>query len=136
MYDFGYFDPEPVVNSGISGTTIWVIVSIVVAIIGGMVLYFVYIKPDVKCENKYLKWFKNFFNFKNMLIEDLLKVLYIVLAIYITFTSFALIPTNFVSFLFTLVIGNIALRLVFESMLVLIMIWKNTDELTKKNSKK
>ena len=110
---------------------VWAIVSFILAVIGGLVLYFLFIKPDKKVENKVLAWFKEFFNFHKMLIEDLLKSTYIVLAIFITLYSFALIAINFLGFILTIILGNVILRLVYEASLILIMIWKNTNEINK-----
>ena len=70
-----------------------------------------------------------------MLIEDLLKIIYLILAIFITLYSFELIRESFIAFIFTLLIGNLVLRLIFESILVNIMIWKNTNEINKKMKK-
>ena len=70
-----------------------------------------------------------------MLIEPILKVSYIILAIFITLYSFNMISVSFISFLLTLVLGNIVLRLIYEWCLVLIMIWKNTTEINDKTKK-
>ncbi len=138
-YDYGYFNPQPVTSSSLNGTTVWMIVSIVVAIIGGLVAYFTFVKPELKEKegkaNKYLVWLKDFFSFKTMLIEDLLKVFYLILAIYITFISFSFIRYSFIGFLLVLLLGNLILRLIFEGSLVLIMIWKNTNDINKKMKK-
>ena len=67
-----------------------------------------------------------------MLIEPILKVTYLILAIFITLYSFGLIGVSFVAFLLTLTLGNILLRLVYETTLILLMIWKNTTEINKK----
>lgn len=137
MYNYGggIFDPTETTQTTINiggSASVWVIVSIILAIIGGIVAYFLYIKKDVHTDNKYLIWAKEFFSFKKMLIEDLLKVLYLIFSIFITLSSFALIGVSFVSFLLTLVLGNLILRLGFEGTLVLIMIWKNTNEINSK----
>ena len=86
-------------------------------------------------KNKYLQEIKEFFGFKKMLIEDLLKIIYLILAIFITLYSFELIKESFIAFIFTLLIGNLVLRIIFESILVKIMIWKNTNEINKKIKK-
>ena len=121
-----------------AGMGIWTIISLVIAVIGGIVVYYVFFKPDKSMPNKFLTWLKDFFNFHKMLVEDMLKVIYIVLAIFITLASFSLIAVNFVSFLLVLILGNLILRLVFEFILINIMIWKNTNDINKrlKTSKK
>ena len=133
-----YYYEQPDVSSSFSVTTnaaIWLAVALVLAIIGGVIFYFLFLKNDKKIENKYLAWFKDFFNFKKMLIEDLLKLLYVISAIFITLYSFVLIGSNFFGFLLTLILGNVILRLIFEGVLLTIMIWKNTTEINKKMKK-
>lgn len=115
-----------------TGIFVWTIVSLVLAIVGAIVGYILFIKPEKKLDNKYLAWAKDFFNFKKMLIEDLLKIFYAFIAIYITLSSFALIGVNFFGFLLYLIVGNLVARVSFEASLILIMIWKNTSDINKK----
>lgn len=126
LYSYGY-------NSSPSGAMIWMIISVVLAIIGGIALYFtVFAKAN---ENKYtgfMKWLYDFATFKKMMLESLLRVLYIIVAIYITLSSFALISTSFVGFLAMLVFGNLIARIIFEFSLVLLTICKNTTEINSK----
>ena len=114
------------------GLVIWSAVSLILAIIGAIIGYFVFVKPDKPQENKCLAWLKDFFSFKKMLIEDLLKICYAFAAIYITLTSFGFISASFLLFLGWLVIGNLIARLIYEASLILIMIWKNTNDINKK----
>ena len=123
LFNFSYMN---------TGALIWAIVSIVLAIVGAIVGYFLFVKPDKKQDNKFLAWTKDFFSFKKMLIEDLLKIFYAFTAIYITLSSFGLIGTSFFGFILTLVFGNLIARVVYEASLILIMIWKNTNEINKK----
>ena len=78
----------------------------------------------------------DFLTFKKMLAENLLKILYLVFAIFITLFSFALIGVNFLAFLGYLVIGNVLARLTYELMLVILVICRNTTEINKKMSNK
>ena len=48
--------------------------------------------------------------------------------------TFALIGTSFLSFLITLIAGNIVARVIYEGILITVMLWKNTTEI--KNSLK
>ena len=140
-YDQNYSSGLNTVNQAANtaaGMGIWVIISLVIAVIGGIIVYFLFFKPDKDMPNKFLTWLKDFFNFHKMLVEDMLKIIYIVLAIFITLASFSLIAVNFVSFLLVLILGNLILRLMFEFSLINIMIWKNTTDINKrlKTSKK
>lgn len=130
MYDYNYMTNTTA--SSIQGSIVWFIIAAVLAVIGGIVIYFLFVRTDKKEDNKYLAWFKDFANFKKMLIEPILKVTYLILAIFITLYSFGLIGVSFVAFLLTLTLGNILLRLAYETTLILLMIWKNTTEINKK----
>jgi len=120
---------------GISdGLAIWSLISIIVAIIGGFTLYFVVLKKENKFEG-ILNWLHDFFNFKKLLLEDILKVCYLILTIYITLSSFGLIAVNFLAFILSLVLGNLVLRIVYEVAILLITICRNTTEINKKLKK-
>ncbi len=132
MYYYPGLEETVTSTPSIPSMGVWGIVALVIAIIGGIVLYYLFVNTNKKVNNKFLDACKNFLSFKKMLIEDLLKIIYLVLAIFITLISFELITTSFFGFIFTLVFGNLVLRVVFESILVNIMIWKNTTEINKK----
>ena len=120
-------------SSGTTGAMIWMIISAVIALIGGICLYFTVF--STANENKFtgfMKWLYDFITFKKMMLELLLRVLYIIIAIYITLASFALISTSFVSFLVMLIFGNLFARIAFEFSLVLLTICKNTTEINSK----
>lgn len=126
LYSYGY-------NSSASGAMIWMIISLVLAIIGGICLYFtVFGKANENKFTGFMKWLYDFVTFKKMMLESLLRVLYIIIAIYITLSSFALISTSFVGFLGMLILGNLIARITFEFSLVLLTICKNTTEINSK----
>lgn len=77
----------------------------------------------------------DFVKFKKMYITVILKVSYLVFAIYLTLVSFTVISTSFLLFLLVLVFGNLALRLVYEFSLVLLSIQENVSEINKKMKK-
>lgn len=115
---------------------IWTIVSVILAIIGGIVLYFTFLSK--KNEGKFtgfLGWLYDFLTFKKMMIENVLKILYIIVALFVTLSSFGLIPISFLAFLLTLVIGNVLTRVIYELLLVKLVICKNTTEINKKLNK-
>ena len=62
----------------------WMTVSLILAIVGGILIYVLFVKSKKKQDNKFLAWCKDFFDYKKMLIEDLLKAIYLILAIYIS----------------------------------------------------
>lgn len=132
MYDFDLYTKDFGQTSGIINGVAWTIVATILSIIGGILLYVLFVNKKDKVENKYLAWIKEFLSFKKMLIEVILKVSYIIVAIFITLTSFNIISTSFLGFLLYLIIGNIIARLIYEGSLILLMIWKNTSEINKK----
>lgn len=112
---------------------IWIVISAILAVIGGIVLYFTFLSK--KNEGKFtgfLGWMYDFLTFKKMMIENLLKILYLIAALFITLGSFALISTSFIAFLMTLVFGNIVARVVYELFLVTLVICRNTTDINKK----
>ena len=115
---------------------IWAIVSVILAIIGGIVLYFTFLSK--KNEGKFtgfLGWLYDFLTFKKMMIENVLKILYIIVALFVTLSSFGLMSISFLAFLLTLVIGNVLTRVIYELLLVKLVICKNTTEINKKLNK-
>lgn len=110
--------------------------SVILAIIGGIVLYFTFLSK--KNEGKFtgfLGWLYDFLTFKKMMIENVLKILYIIVALFVTLSSFGLISISFLAFLLTLVIGNVLTRVIYELLLVKLVICKNTTEINKKLNK-
>ena len=112
-----------------TGALVWLIVSLVLALVGCFVVYFAFVKKKSTPKEKFLAWLKAFLDFDKMLIEPILKICYIFVAIFITLYSFALIGTSFVSFLLLLIVGNIVVRLIYEASLMFVMLWKNTTEI-------
>ena len=133
-YTGSFGAPSVSVGMGL-GSLIWIIVSVIIALIGCFVIYFVFVEnKKFQTKNKFVAWLVDFLRFDKMLIESILKIAYIFMAILITLGSFALIPANFFSFLGMLIIGNIVARVIYEAALIKVMIWKNTNEI-KKNLK-
>ena len=116
---------------------VWLIISILLAVIGGILLFTTYFGKDK--EDKYTGYKKilyDFVNFKVTIIEPIFRVLYLVVAIAITLGSFSLITTNFFEFIGVLVFGNIAARLGFELLLLTLKLFKDVSEINSKLVKK
>ena len=79
--------------------------------------------------------YDDYIKFKKMYITVILKVSYLVLAIYLTLVSFTAISTSFLVFLLILIFGNLILRLIYEFSLVLLSIQENVAEINKKTKK-
>jgi hypothetical protein len=65
-----------------------------------------------------------------MFIENLLKVTYLILALFVTLFSFG--TGSFLSFIVTLLLGNLAVRVTYEFSLILLVICRNTTDISKK----
>ena len=124
-------------SSASNGNSVWVIISAVIAVIGGIVLYFTFLSK--KNEGKYtgfLGWMYDFLTFKKMVIENILKIIYLIVASFITLASFAVISNSFLSFVLVLVVGNLITRIMYELFLVVLIICRNTTDISKKLDKK
>ena len=114
MYDYDYIAGETTkAAANVAGTLIWTIIAFIIAIAAGIMVYFMFVKSD-KQVSENLKKLKDLLDFKTMLIEPILKVVYISLTIFVILFSFGLISTSFVSFLLTLIFGPIIIRIAYE----------------------
>jgi len=114
---------------------VWVIISILLAVIGGILIFTNYFGKDK--EDSYSgvkKVLYDFLNFKLTIIEPIFKVLYFIVAIAITLGSFSLITINFFSFIGVLVFGNIIARLAFELLLLSLKLFKDVSVIKDKVS--
>ena len=95
-------------------------------------------KFDGKLANPFLQWVHDFFHFKKLYIEEVLKFFYVVLTLFIiSFGFFAMLGEDFfVEGLTILVGGPIAVRLIYEMSLMFILMVKNTIEINNKLGKK
>ena len=133
---YGYGTSSSDIDS-IIGSSVWMIIALILAIVGGILVYFLFLSK--KNEGKFqgfLGWLYDFLSFKKMFLEALLKVTYLILAIYITLSSFALIGSNFFAFLLMLILGNVLVRVIYEFSLILLVICRNTTDIAKNTSKK
>ncbi len=122
------------------GAAIWLILSLILSIVGGIVIYFVFLSK--KNEGKFqgfLGWLYDFLSFKKMFLEVFLKIAYICTALYFTLSSFtymAIPGMGFLIFLLVLVLGNVLARVLYEFALVKLIICRNTTEINQKLSAK
>ena len=141
------YDTEKAITDTITNTAksfstseVWIIISILLAVIGGVFLFTNYFGKDKEgTYTGYKKKIYDFINFKITIIEPIFRVLYLIVAIAITLASFSYITTNFFEFIGTLVFGNIIARLTFELLLLVLKLFKDVseikDSLKKQNSK-
>ena len=133
MYTYGYTTVAPKATASLAAAGVWGIISAVLALVGGILVYVLFLsKKNEKKFSGFVKWLYDFLSFKTLTIEMLLKVLYLISAIFITLISFAFIGSSAVAFFGMLIVGNLALRLVYEGSLLVILIYKNVKELNEK----
>ncbi|MDO4399304.1 MAG: hypothetical protein Q4C24_03380 [Candidatus Saccharibacteria bacterium] len=126
-------------TSAATGASIWGIIALVLAIVGGILVYFLFVKAKTEPKGKFAKWLKDFLSFKIMWIEPILKVVYYVATIFTvlySFTFLALGGYGFLMFLMCLVLGPIIIRIVYEATMMFIMIWRNTRDIAENTKKK
>lgn len=132
-----YTTSYPTVTTGVSaGAGIWTIIALILAIIGGVLVHFLFVKAKQEPKGKFLVWLKDFLAFKTMWIEPIMKVLYYIGTIFVVLASFSLISVSFLSFILTLVLGPIIIRLLYEGAMMFIMIWRNTQTIADNTKKK
>ena len=86
MYTTTY-DPNYLISTNsstdVTAMGIWGIIALVLAIIGGILTYFLFVKAKNNPKGKFLMWLKNFLAFKTMWIEPILKVVYYIETIFV-----------------------------------------------------
>ena len=122
-------------GSSAADAGIWLIIAAIIALVGGILVHFLFVKGKNEPKGKFLKWLKDFLAFKIMWIETLLKVIYYIATIYVILASFSMISFSFLSFLLMLILGPVLVRLAYEGLMMFIMIWRNTQDIAN-NTKK
>ena len=133
----GYGDMEPNFGSmSMPAEASWFLISAGVSIVLGIVLFFTFLrkKNDGKFKG-FAGWLYDFWNFKKLTIEAVLKLTYLILTLFITLGSFGLISTSIWLFLGVLLGGNFVVRLIYEFSLIMIIICKNTTDISSKMKK-
>ena len=134
MYTYGYTTVSaPKATSSLAAAGVWGIIAAILAIIGGILVYVLFLnKKNEKKFTGFVKWLYDFLSFKTLTLEMLLKVFYLITAIYLTLVSFAFIGTSALLFFGILILGNLFARIIYEGSLLVILIYKNTKEINEK----
>lgn len=127
MYSYSYYHgSNPVVT----------VILFLIALVGGVCAYLMFVKSDEEPKDPRLLKLKEFLSFKKMIIEGLLKATYIVFALFVTLYSFQImVGTSFITGLMLLILLNIMLRIGYEASLIVLLIWRNTSDISKKLGK-
>ena len=131
-YDSSYFNPTTeVVSQSISTTLVWTIIALVLAVVGGITLYFTLFNKNK--EGKYkgiISIIYDLVQFKYFIIDDIYRILYLISTIAVTLLSF-----NFFGnwrFLIFLIGGNIVLRISYEILILFIQLCHDVRNLNNK----
>ena len=126
-----------------AGAGIWLIIAAILAIIGGILVYFLFVKSKTEPKGKFAKWLKDFLALKIMWIEPIMKVVYYIATIFVilySFTYFSMFNLlggmAFLMFILTLVLGPVIVRILYEMTMMFIMIWRNTKDISDNTKKK
>lgn len=121
------------------GFYVWFIIASILAIVGGILLYFLFVKSKSEPKGKFGKWLKDFLAFKIMWLEPILKIVYYILTIGCILVSFGFLGyggAGIIMFFGTLIGGPILIRLGYEMTMMFIMIWRNTQDIAESTAKK
>ena len=125
--------------SAMEGVGIWSIVALILAIVGAILVYFLFVRAKTEPKGKFAKWLKGFLSFKVMWIEPILKVVYYFATIYIMLFSFSFLAlggTGVLMWLGFLILGPVVIRILYEMTMMFIMIWRNTRDIAENTKKK
>jgi hypothetical protein len=124
---------------GLSGDSSAVI--FILGLAGGLVAFFTFLsKRNENTFSGFLRKLYDFLNFKTLLAETLLRILYLVCACIVTLSAFATLfqlagygfGSALLAFILILVVGNAILRLLYEFLLVQLIICRNSTEINAK----
>lgn len=107
------------------------IIAAVVAIAGGLALYFLFVRKPNRFEGAVAK-LHNALNFRTFYSEKLIRALYCITVISIVVYSVVLLFSRFFTALLLFVLGNLAARIVYEYALLLLVLCRNTQEINRK----
>ena len=133
-----YYDALGTANA-VEGAAIWILIAAILALIGGILLYFLFARPKTEPKGKFAKWLKDFLNFKIIWLEPILKTIYYIATIFIILFSFTFLSLGGIGvllFFITLILGPVAVRVTYEVTMMFIMIWRNTKTIADNSEKK
>ena len=120
-------------GGGYGATLIGMALSIILALAGGIILHFTFLSP--KNEGKYtgfVGWLYDFLNFKKLMLESLLRILYLIVTVYFICAGFSLLFSSFLGGITFMVVGLVLTRIGYEFILLTILLYRNTADINKK----
>ena len=127
-------------SSAVQGIQIWTIVATILAIVGAILIYFLFVKSKTNFKG-FAKTLKDYLSGDLIHIESLAKMFYYAGLIYVVLTSInslIMIGMNvdagscIIQFFSQLLLGPILVRFLCALIMMFIRIWKNTENLKKK----
>lgn len=106
---------------------------VLAAVILAIVMYFTFLRKEN--EGKYTGWKKtvyDFFNFNRFYTEDIMKLLYVLLTVAFTVIGIFMLFVEFATGLILLIVGNIALRVAYELVMMFVILCRKTVSIDKK----
>lgn len=126
-------------SSDLEGVGIWVLIAGILAIIGGILTYFLFVRSKNEPKGKFAKWLKDFLSFKIMWLEPILKVVYYIATIFVILFSFSFLAMGgygVLTFFLCLIFGPVGVRIAYEFTMMFVMIWRNTKDISDNTAKK
>ena len=111
-------------------------IAVLAAVILGVIIFFTFLRKEN--ENKYRGWKKvvyDFFQFNKFYTEDIMKLLYLMLVAVVTVSGLFMLLMNFVTGLLLLVIGNVALRVSYELVMMFVILCRKSVTIDRKLDK-
>ena len=109
-------------DATMGGFGVWALIAIILAIVGGILVYFLFVKSKTEPKGKFAKWLKDFLAFKIMWLEPILKVVYYIATIFVILYSFSFLGmvglmggVAIIMFFATLILGPIFVRIMYEA---------------------
>ena len=125
MYDYELYKTSNVYN--------FKLIAFIIALAATIIIYFVFMDKRNKASySNPLKRLYDYLHFNNFFMEPILKITYIFSSLYLTISAFGYIGTSFFFCLLILILGNIILRMTFESLMIIYKIYLNLSEINKK----
>lgn len=110
---------------------------VVIALIISILVFIFLVQKKKAPRGRFLRWLREYLNFRSILVSGIIKFVYIFLAVVLTIGSFFImfqgkgdsVLTMIGVGLVTLIVGNILLRVMLELTMALIVVWENTSDI-------
>ena len=106
------------------------VIAFLVTIVIVIILY-VFILPDEKRPklNKYFRYIHDFLKIRGLMIESIIRFFYVFFVVFTIVAGIITLPDKFWDGLFTIILGPIICRIIFEFLLLQILLVKNVIEI-------